>query len=44
MQIAATKTTCSEGRQWHFPKGWWLLPAIVVGTAIWVRLAFALFG
>ena len=26
----------------NFPAGWWMLPAVVLGTGIWAALAYAI--
>jgi hypothetical protein len=42
MQLTRPQTRSTQTLSLQLPRGWWLLPSILGGTAIWVKLLTAL--
>ncbi|GGW21417.1 hypothetical protein GCM10011452_01690 [Gemmobacter lanyuensis] len=42
--MTRVRQTASLKLTFEFPAGWWLVPAILGGTSVWVVLGYMVFG
>lgn len=42
--MTRVRQTASLKLTFEFPAGWWLVPAILGGTSVWLGLGYMVFG